>query len=204
MTEPTYRQKIRTTMIDIAERVLATEGLAALQARRIAKEADCAVGTLYNVFDGLDDLIITANARTLVSLGDALIAARDAAPDATVHGRLMALALAYLDFARKNERAWRAVFEHHMTEKKDVPQWYREDQGRLFGLVESVLADSDVASADRPRAARAMFSAVHGIVTIALDQKLAPTDPEDASAHVRFIVRAISSGLGAAAHEIAR
>jgi AcrR family transcriptional regulator len=204
MAEPSYRERTRGLMIDIAERILTTEGLPALQARRVAKEADCAVGTLYNIFDGLDDLIITANARTLSALGETLVAARDASTDKSVHGRLNALAMAYLEFARRNERAWRAVFEHHMAPGRDVPGWYRDDQAKLFAFVEEVLSSSGMAAADRARAARAMFAAVHGIVALALDQKLAPTDPADATVHVRFIVRAIASGLTDAAIEMAR
>ena len=70
-TQP-YRQRLETRMIDIAERLIASEGLAAVQARRIAQEADCSVGTLYNVFGGLDGLIIAVNTRTLKALGEKL------------------------------------------------------------------------------------------------------------------------------------
>lgn len=202
MVEPTYREKMRAVMLAIAQRILETEGLPALQARRIAREADCAVGTLYNVFEGLDELIVEANARTLEALGKSLVLARDTAADQTVLGRLLAMAQAYLQFAREHDLAWRAIFEHHMASGQTVPSWYRDDQGQLFALVEQVLADSSIAVGKRAQAARALFSAVHGIIALAQDQKLGRAGPEDAAAHVRFIVTAIAHGLAAGEPEL--
>jgi AcrR family transcriptional regulator len=204
MAEPTYREKTKAAMLASAERILAEEGLAGIQARRIAKEADCAVGTLYNIFKGLDELIITANARTLERLGTALTQARDGAADRTVGGQLMALALAYLAFASRHERPWRAIFEHHMSEGGDVPDWYRETQARLFSLVEGLLGETVGEPGERARAARAMFAAVHGVVAIALDHKLGQQSTVEIEAQVRFIVSAIASGLGARAGEQAQ
>ena len=49
-----------------------TEGLAGLTARRIAKKIGCSVGTLYNVFDSLDTLIIHLNGTTFDALYEEL------------------------------------------------------------------------------------------------------------------------------------
>ena len=199
MSEQSYRDKTRAAMLAIAERILAEEGLAAIQARRIAREADCAVGTLYNIFDGLDELIVAANARALEALGRSLAAARDAAADRTPAGQLMALALAYLAYAARHEKPWRAIFEHHMSPGHDVPVWYRDAQARLFALVEEALADTLADPAERIRAARALFAAVHGVVAISLDHKLGQQDLRETEAQVRFIVTAASNGLDSSA-----
>jgi AcrR family transcriptional regulator len=197
MTQAPYRTKMRDSMVTIASRIVAEEGLGALQARRISQEAGCAIGTLYNVFGGLDFLIIEANARTLDALGETLSAADGAAAEGDAVDRLLALALAYLDFATKHSKAWRAVFEHHMSPGADVPDWYRLRQGALFGLVETILQSVIPDSVDRSSAARALFSAVHGIVTMALDRKLAEFDYAEAERQVRFIVRSVAMGLPA-------
>ena len=190
-----YRQKMRDDMLAIANRIVAAEGLAALQARRIALEAKCAVGTLYNVFGGLDYLIIEANACTLDGLGAELAQANQIAATGTVADRLLALALAYLGFANKNTRAWRAIFEHQMSPNSEVPDWYRQRQGTLFGLVEDILDRVDPNPAVRISNARALFSAVHGIVAISLDSKLGDFDYAEAERQVRFIVTTIAAGL---------
>jgi AcrR family transcriptional regulator len=196
--QPPYREKLKTAMLSIAARVLEAEGLEGLQARRVAREAGCSVGTLYNIFESLDDLIIVANARTLDDLGRALIVARDASGQAPLESRLQALALAYLRFAIVHEKSWRAVFEHHMTSGQPVPGWYREAQAKQFELVEEVLRDVMPEAKTRWRAARALFSAVHGIVALALDRKLGAFDPAETEAQVRLILTAAAHGLAAA------
>ncbi len=190
-----YRTKMRDHMLEIANRIISTEGLAAVQARRVAQEAGCAVGTLYNVFGGLDFLIIEANACTLDALGDDLARANETTIAASMRDRLMALALAYLDFASMRDKAWRAVFEHQMSPGAEVPSWYRDRQGKLFGLVETVLEDAVANPTLRASNARALFSAVHGIVAISLDSKLGDFDYSETERQVRFIVGSIASGL---------
>ena len=69
MAERTYRERLRTNTLLVARKIVAAEGLSALQARRVAQEAGCSVGTIYNLYDGLDDLIINVNAATLEDLG---------------------------------------------------------------------------------------------------------------------------------------
>ena len=55
-------------------------GLAALKARDLAREAGCAVGTIYNVFEHLDELILCVGSRTLAMLDAALGVVRSASP----------------------------------------------------------------------------------------------------------------------------
>jgi AcrR family transcriptional regulator len=198
-TAPTYRDEMRAKMLGIAKRVVAEEGLGALQARRIADEAGCAVGTIYNVFKSLDNLIIEANSATLSDLGASLVAvARDEAglkgPGAVAE-RLQALGLAYLDFAISQNKSWRAVFDHHMAPGNPVPDWYRQKQAQLFGLVEHVLGEVIADEHHRSRAARALFSAVHGVVMLSLAGTLGEADRAETEAQVRFIVQAVAQGV---------
>jgi AcrR family transcriptional regulator len=197
-TPPTYRDEMRAKMLVIAKRVVADEGLGALQARRVADEAGCAVGTIYNVFKSLDNLIIETNSTTLSDLGADLVAVAERGHqgrDTSVAARLEALGLAYLDFAIEHNKSWRAVFDHHMAPGNPVPDWYRQKQAQLFALVERVLGEVVADADNRSRAARALFSAVHGVVMLSLAGTLGPTDRAEAEAQVRFIVRAVAEGV---------
>ncbi len=196
MTEPSpYRQRLETRMADITERLVAAEGLSSVQARRVAQEADCSVGTLYNVFGGLDGLVIAVNTRTIDALGEALDAASRAAASSGLEQRLIALALAYRDFAFRQNNRWRALFDHRMESGKSVPDEYRMKQEALFTLVEGGLTDHIADAAERFTAARALFSAVHGILWLALDGKLGGLGPEETERQIRFIVSAVARGL---------
>lgn len=190
-----YRQRLELRMIEIAERLIANEGLASVQARRVAQEADCSVGTLYNVFGGLDGLIVAASTRTLKALEDKLQTAERGARSGSLEERLIALALAYRDFAVDQNKRWRALFDHRMEPGKAIPESYVEEQSALFHLVEECLTNHIQDVELRTSAARALFSAVHGIVWLALDHKLAALGPEETERQIRFIVGAAARGL---------
>lgn len=195
--DATYRTRLKVRMLQIAERLLEEEGLAGVQARRIAKEADCAVGTLYNIFNGLDGLIVAANTQTLRSFGRAAEAAMRRASDRPFGDQLEALALAYLDFAIAHPKRWKAVFDHQMADGEDVPAPYRLDQNKLFAMIELPLGALIGEPGERSSAARSMFAAVHGIVAMALDRKLGPFDAAETERQVRFVVQLMTSGLAA-------
>ena len=198
MTDQGYRARLEARILQIAERILETDGLQALQARRIAKEADCAVGTLYNIFGGLDGLIVAANTQTLHAFGVMADAAMRRSSGAGLEDQLMALALAYLDFAIAHRKRLKAVFDHQMIDPEgEVPAAYRTDQDNLFAHIERALAEYFTDPDERSSAARAMFAAVHGIVAMAIDSKLGPFDARATEKQVRFIVRTMAHGLPA-------
>ena len=74
------REALRSNLIEIAERTISNDGLRALRARDLAKEAGCAVGAIYNVFGDLTDLTLAVNARTFQRLGADVAAALADAP----------------------------------------------------------------------------------------------------------------------------
>ena len=88
------RKVLRENLIILAERTISQDGLAALRARDLAKEAGCATGAIYNVFDDLTDLVLTVNARTFHRLAAAVTAALGKAPDNTL-AQLIAMGEAY-------------------------------------------------------------------------------------------------------------
>ena len=194
-TQQPYRQRLEMRMVDIAERLISAHGIAAMQARRVAQEADCSVGTLYNIFSGLDGLVIAVNMRTLAALGEQLQATARAAEHGTLEQQLMALALAYRDFAYQQTLRWRALFDHQMQQDAPVPAPYRDAQAALFALIEGPLHKMVTGRTERISAARALFAAVHGIVALALDAKLGGQDGAETERQVRFVVAALSRGL---------
>jgi AcrR family transcriptional regulator len=195
MAKATPRPELRDAMLAIAEDILEKEGLAAVQARRIATETGCSVGTVYNAFGNIDELILLANARTLQHLGSLLQVAGAGAANQPLEHRLLALALAYLDFAAQHKRRWKAVFEHVMSDSRSVPVWYREGQTTLFGTLAAALP-ADMSAEDRALAAQMLFSAAHGIVVLALDRKLADSfDPYQTEQQLRLFVRHAAYGL---------
>ena len=193
MSMPSYRDRQRAAIVHSARAIFAVDGLDGLQARRVARAADCSVGTIYNLFGNLDMIILSANLETLAELHDALLEAKH--PTAGLDQQLDALAKAYLMFAVNRTPEWRALFEHRMAGDMDVPDWYREAQTVLFAIVEDLLRATIVIERSRSEAARALFSAVHGGISVALDEKLGAFNMSATERQVQFIVRSIARGL---------
>jgi hypothetical protein len=107
------------------------------------------------------------------------------------------MALAYLDFAAAHTPRWRTLFEHRMPAGREVPVWYREQQQRLFAYVEELLLElqTDESRLRRALLARSLFSAVHGLVVLGLEEKLQAIPLPVLREQVRFVVTAIGRGM---------
>jgi AcrR family transcriptional regulator len=194
------RQRLKNALISAAERTIETHGLGGLKARALAYKVGCAVGAIYNVVTDLDDLVIEVNSRTLAALEGELSAAEqtsDAAEGSTPVGRLVRLGTAYLAFATAHRVRWRALFEHRMPKGRRMPDRYLEDQRRLFRYVEEPLGELQphLSAERRALVARSLFSAVHGMVMLGLEEKLQTVPPETLREQVTFIVSAIGRGM---------
>jgi len=192
------RRRLRDALIDAAERAIEKDGLRGLKARDLAHEVGCAVGAIYNAVTDLDDLVYAVNARTLAALEDRLTAAGaagKAGKDAA--GRLVQLALAYLDYAAANTRRWRAVFDHQPMTDRGLPDWYLADQMRLFSYVEAPLKvlQPKADAARRALIARSLVSAVHGVVVLGLEEKLQRIPLPTLREQVTLLSRALAKGL---------
>ena len=190
---------LRERLIDAAERTIAANGLTGLRARDLAGEAGCAVGTIYNVFEHLDELILCVGLRTLAMLDTALGAVRLARPYGSMEDAaedLVRLALAYLEFAAKHTVRWRALFEHRMSEARPLPPWFVDQQHALFAQIERPLVTllPDLDPDARRTLARTLFSAVHGIVALGLEEKLVSLPFTDLRRQLAATVRAITTG----------
>jgi AcrR family transcriptional regulator len=197
-SDANFRDRLKDRLLAVAEAAVARDGLDGLQARRIAEAADCAVGTLYNIFGDLHGLILATNARTLAELGKLLSTAARRASGSELETRLNTLAIAYLDFATANQRRWRAVFEHRLPDERPLPEENREDRRRLLALIEAELTHAIADAEARSDAAHALFSAVHGIVLLSLDGKLGEFEPAKCERQIRFLVGRVASGLDGA------
>lgn len=165
-------EDLRSMALAATRRLLAAHGMAGLTAREIAREIGYSPGTLYNHFADLDDLILQANAETLGQLlarvHEARAGHRDAVP------ALRAMARAYMAETRAAPRLCAALFEHRMAKGRPLPEWYAARIAGLFGPVEEVLAPLFGGGGQREcrRTARVLWSALHGITSLALSQKL--------------------------------
>ena len=192
------RTKLRESLIEAAERSISAAGLAGLKTRDLAREIGCANGAVYNLVANMDELILLVGSRTLARLDAALTASESNGP-ALPAETLVRIAVAYCDFASENLELWRALFEHRMTQDKPIPEWAISAQMDLFRHIYRPLAAlfPNRSTAELSVTARSLFSAVHGMVLLGLEQKLIAVPIAALRAEIATIVRAMVDGLTA-------
>lgn len=196
-TERRERQRIQ--LIDAAERAMADKGLAGLKARDLAQDIGCAVGAIYNLVQDMDELVLRVGSRTLARLDAALSAALAQAPARQPVEALVRIALAYAAFARDNLQLWRILFEHRMAEGSSMPDWAVAEQIGLFRHILEPLSAlvPQQSEAERALLSRTLFSGVHGVVALGLEEKLVAVPRAELDRQIERVVRLVCLGLAA-------
>jgi AcrR family transcriptional regulator len=166
------REELREMAITAAEQIVVEQGYEGLSARKVATAIGYTVGTLYLVFENLDDLILNVNARTLDRLHARMKESQAQCGDAG--DCLLQLGQVYIRFADEDPHSWAMVFEHRLTDDQAAPAWYQEKITRMFAMVEDGLAPlaPQRSSEEITQAARAIWGGVHGICILALSNSL--------------------------------
>lgn len=165
------RQQIQEMALEAAIELVADSGHAGMSARKVAAKIGYTVGTLYLVFQNLDDLIFQINLRTLKALRENILSAVNEPGDPVK--RLKEIANTYVSFARDNQHLWRMIYEHPIPEKSSVMDEYLSVSRSLFTCIEEVLTEYDQNDPDSiPLQARALWGGVHGICVLSLVNKL--------------------------------
>ncbi|HWZ38470.1 MAG TPA: TetR-like C-terminal domain-containing protein [Bradyrhizobium sp.] len=190
------RAKLREALIEAAERAIAAKGLAGLRTRDLAEEIGIANGGVYNLVEDIDELILRVGSRTLARL-DASLSLAEIGGQTSLRETLVRIAVAYCDFAAENLELWRALFEHRMQPGKIVPEWAISEQMELFRHIHKPLAAlfPQRSSTQIGVTARSLFSAVHGMVALGLEQRLIAVPLDALRIEIATLVRAMIDGL---------
>jgi AcrR family transcriptional regulator len=176
MTTKAQQRKdvLRERLVEAAEIRIDKDGAAALRARDLAKDAGCAVGAIYTAYDDLDALIMAVNGRTFQKLGQVVASSVDGAAEETATCRLILMSKAYLGFASDHTNLWRALFDLQMRADDQVPDWYLQALRGLFSHIARPVAElfPDYSHEQLDLMVRALFSSVHGIVLLGLEQRI--------------------------------
>jgi AcrR family transcriptional regulator len=192
------REQIHGLALAAARRIVAEEGLRGLTARRVAREIGYTIGTIYNCFENLDDLILQMNGETLDLLYGAMT--ENALPDGPENA-LRALIARQLHFAGRNSGLWAAVFSYEPPPDHEVPAAYRQKIRRLLGLFELALAPllPEGAAHRAGHMARTVWVALQGFSALAASE--APGAAEPALALADTFVAGFIGGLAETARQ---
>ena len=188
------REELRKRLTDAAETIITTQGADAVKARELAKIANCSVGAIYNAFGDLNDLIMAVNGRTFRRLG-AHVSSELESKTIPAQDQLVVMSHAYLDFAATNTLAWRALFDLKMSTEMQVPVWYLQELGQVFGLIAAPLREIFPNWQDQKidLMTRALFSSVHGIVLLGLEKRISGVPMEQIEAMLAVVLSNVTS-----------
>lgn len=187
-------EELRELIIQATTEIVEEDGLEGLSAREIAKRIGYSPGTLYNVFENLDDILLTIEARLLDRLADRL-AKTDAS--GTPQERLKRLTETYFAFTQERPKLWNLLVEHRLPAGQDLPSWYKVKLENLLAPLEDALAPliSGKDKGAQKRAARTLWAGVHGMTSLSTAAKLSPVTGPASGALVDDLVSTYLAGL---------
>jgi AcrR family transcriptional regulator len=193
------RQDLREALITVAARTISERGYQALRARDLAHEVGCAVGAIYNVFPDMDALNLAVKSRALDELQADIF--EQLGPDSTASReeaieRLMALSRIYLDFAHRKRRLVLFAFDH-VAAASPILDAYMSRLDNIFTNIERPLQFilPETPASERKLLARALFSAINGVISLGLVEKLGSLSLEQLRWQTRVILTATLRGL---------
>jgi AcrR family transcriptional regulator len=188
------KSRRRQQIVEIARGIIAAKGLKSLKVRDVADAAGCSVGSVYNEFGDFDGVILTVNRETVKALTLRLgqVPAED--PVRQLYG----LAATYLEFFATNANLLRSLFEHRMEDDRPYPDDILQMVMDAFALMHPPLVRL-LPNADDVQIAllsRTLFSAVHGIISLGLEERMVAVPPQMLRQQVDQFLDAHLAGLG--------
>ena len=139
-------EELRELILTATRRIVEERGFRALSAREIAREIGYAPGTLYNMYENLDEILLRVEARVLKDLDDHI---GKSLVDKKKNELPRAFAEAYIDFAFSHPRLWDLIQFHNPEIDKAVPEWYLDSVYAPMLRLEPILGDAlEISDAD--------------------------------------------------------
>lgn len=195
MKQDEKRSLLKQKVFDAAFERINQDGLTGLRARDIAKDAGCSLGSLYNAYQDLDDLILHVNSRVLEMLKEDI--STNAVEDQSAEAALANLAVNYMNFAYLHYNLWTSLFGHTMQDNAPIPDWYTEQTNATFLTLIAPLLKlrPELDEAQAFILVRTLFSAVHGIITINLQERFISIPKDMLEVQLVEFVQTYAKGL---------
>lgn len=205
------KEKIREYTLQLMDE----GGLEAITARTLAKEVGISVGSLYNFFGNLDGLLEEVCATILqdferhgteyLQTGDqtwqveiSALLADESEQERELTIAFLKLADMYLNYVEQYDARWSAMLTFNRNRAEGAAEsWYEQQQLALFGFVGDVLEKTPLTFDPQNQliAARALWSGVHGIVSMGYLGQINPQARANTWAQIVLLVRYFVKGV---------
>jgi len=189
------REELEQLIVGAGHTLLAEVGYQRFSAREVAKRIGYSVGTIYNVFPSLDDLMLAINGRTFLIWAETIAKSLEA-DDAD---RIALMVASYFDFATTNRNLWMAIYDHRLPVGVPFPERYARQRGVLTDILRGEIAAvlPPATRARAPELARSLLAVVHGHCVFALNGTFALLGEDDPHGAALARVREVLAAAGA-------
>ncbi|MBF0446904.1 MAG: TetR/AcrR family transcriptional regulator [Magnetococcales bacterium] len=188
------RDELIDLVLNHSQQIIEQKGVAALTARSIAAAIGYSPGTLYNLFNNIDEIILHLNGRTLADLHRSIA---KAIQGRSGRAQLDHLISAYLDFSKTAETRWALLTQHHPPRDEPLPDWYQEQVEQLLEQLASILRLllPGCGNTEIKHSAGVLWCGLNGISTNAGQNKLPGMSPSSLDEMARSLAYNYISGL---------
>ncbi|MFT3733365.1 MAG: TetR/AcrR family transcriptional regulator [Hyphomicrobium sp.] len=187
-------EELRQLILDASQTIVERNGITGLSAREIARMIGYSPGTLYNIFENLDDVLLTLQVQLMgrtvehlkrVPLGD------------DGEKNIEDLAYAFVDFALVNRRMWNLFLAHSLPAGKTVPAPFFDYTTSLIDLTKGALVQvaPDLPRENLDMTARALWAGLNGITALAATEKGVYITPATAQSYAKELTSTFLKGL---------
>lgn len=166
------KEELREQIVTAAMRLFLEQGYEKTSIRAIAQAIDYSPGTIYLYFKDKNDIFYEVHNRVF---GHLLAAMHETARIEDPYERLLAIGRSYIRFAFENPESYELMFimKAPMEGMAPTEEWFAGFQAHRY-LCDTVQAcvDAGLICTDPQVAAFLVWSAVHGMVSLALRQRL--------------------------------
>jgi len=167
------REELREQILSAAMNILASEGYEAVTIRRLANEIEYTPGALYSYFKDKDEIVFALVVRAAQHLNK-VFQAQESLPNPLE--RLWAIGRAYLKFAMEHQEYYDLLFIMSTPIQKISEAEFSEGYTAFIILRQTVgecMEHGYLPRADADVAAFALWSFVHGSVSLMIRKRLA-------------------------------
>ncbi|MCG9598016.1 WHG domain-containing protein [Vibrio sp. Isolate25] len=172
------REELIALTLDTVKEFLSENSYHELSLRKVANMIGYVPSTLVNVFGNYNLLLLHAVAQTLDELANEAkgVVAQSQNPKTALYE----LAYCYHDFAQRHPHRWQLIFEHNMN-GETLPEWQAERIDNMTGMLEQLLQIIAPHRSEKEvlQASRVLWSGVHGITLLSVDDKFFAAEPID-------------------------
>lgn len=186
--------ELKEMIISATTKIVVEEGYQKLSTRKIANEIKYTVGTLYNIFSNLDEIIMHVNAETLDDLYKEIISKKSTKGIDLLHE----IAASYINYSKENYNLWAMLVDYRVPQETKYPDWYLTKIQKIYEYLGKVLSPHlpEDKAKDLSDIITVLWASIHGICTLSIKGKLDNTGSHSAQILINNLIDNYLIGLG--------